>query len=324
MHHKLVSIALASYNGAAFIKRQIDSILEQSYSPIEIIVSDDCSTDGTFEILKEYESNKQIFLVQNATRQGYVKNFENAINLCKGHWIALADQDDWWEKDKIKILVESVGEQLLIHSDAKLIDQDDIVLHPSYTRFSKKITVPQTFVEILVNGCVTGCTSLGRKDFFDSILPFPNDLYVHDKWMGIFAFLRHGLTYCDQPLVLYRQHQQNNIGALNPTIGFFQRLKNAIFNWKNIDVDSIRSTFEKERKLIELVQLHGRLSDENASSIQKLLFFYQGILSGEKFFSTTFFYFSTIAAFEKGKPITQKLYFFSLILLVFFAKKKVK
>jgi len=98
----MVSIALATYNGERFLKEQLDSILEQSYTDIEIIACDDCSTDSTPQILEDYQKkDSRLKVYFNEKNLGFKKNFEKCISLCDGDYIALSDQDDVWTKDHI-------------------------------------------------------------------------------------------------------------------------------------------------------------------------------------------------------------------------------
>src|SRR5688500_10348209 len=93
----LVSIALCVYNGEKFLREQLDSLVNQSYPNIEIIASDDRSTDASLLILQEYADRYPYFKFgQNEQNLGYVKNFEKVISLCSGDLIALSDQDDIW------------------------------------------------------------------------------------------------------------------------------------------------------------------------------------------------------------------------------------
>ena len=90
MNHKaLVSIALCTYNGGAYLGEQLDSIVNQSYSPLELIAVDDCSTDNTLDILKEYAAKYPFIKVfVNPENLGYIRNFEKALQLCNGDFIA--------------------------------------------------------------------------------------------------------------------------------------------------------------------------------------------------------------------------------------------
>ena len=103
---------MATYNGEAFIREQMDSILAQSYKNIEVVACDDCSTDGTYEILQEYaRKDGRVKCFQNAANLGFKKNFERAITLCSGEFIALSDQDDVWLKEKLEVQLKALKEE---------------------------------------------------------------------------------------------------------------------------------------------------------------------------------------------------------------------
>lgn len=211
--YPLVSIAMATYNGEQFLAQQLDSILSQSYANIEIIICDDGSTDATCEILQHYAQkggNIQCFF--NETNKGLVKNFEKALLLCTGDYIALADQDDIWRHDKIAILVDTIGEADLVHSDAHLIDDTGVVFATSYSLYSHKNLHKDIYSYCMENN-VTGCTSLFSRSLLTNALPFPKGIFVHDWWLALCAYQHRGIVYCDQPLIDYRQHAHNQIGA---------------------------------------------------------------------------------------------------------------
>ena len=101
----MISIALASYNGSKYIREQLDSILEQTYQDFELIICDDCSTDNTWQILQEYaQKDSRIKVFENERNLGFKKNFEKAISLCNGKYIALSDQDDIWIDNHLEVL----------------------------------------------------------------------------------------------------------------------------------------------------------------------------------------------------------------------------
>ena len=103
-HGPLVSIALCTYNGAGFIAEQLDTLITQTYAPIEIIAVDDSSTDETFNILMAYAAKySQIKIYKNENNIGFAANFERAATLCDGELIALCDQDDLWHPQKIEL-----------------------------------------------------------------------------------------------------------------------------------------------------------------------------------------------------------------------------
>ena len=131
----LVSIAMTTYNGAQFLEEQINSILQQTYSNIELIVVDDCSTDNTYELLKSFLSkDKRIHIFKNKNNIGFVKNFCKAISLCSGDFIALSDQDDIWENNKVSKVVDCFEKNdcyVVVH-DAVVIDADGNQLYDSF------------------------------------------------------------------------------------------------------------------------------------------------------------------------------------------------
>ena len=213
MQNSLISVAMATYNGERFIAEQLESILNQTYKNIEVIVCDDASSDATVSILKAFaQKDARVRLIENKSNLGYVKNFEKAISLCRGEYIALADQDDIWMEEKLAILKEEIGSASLIHSDAYLIDANGNVFSHSYTQYERKYLHPKNIVELIFNPAVTGCSVLFTKALQKKILPFCKEIYVHDLWISMIAFKEQGIKYCDKPLLQYRQHGGNQIG----------------------------------------------------------------------------------------------------------------
>ena len=99
----MISVAMATYNGEKFIREQLDSILAQTITDWELIVCDDVSTDSTIAILEEYANKDgRIQIHKNKVNLGFKRNFEKAISLCSGDYIALCDQDDIWKHDKVE------------------------------------------------------------------------------------------------------------------------------------------------------------------------------------------------------------------------------
>lgn len=209
-----ISVALATYNGEMYILQQLQSIAEQSLLPFELIISDDCSTDSTYSIICNFAKIApfNVKISRNIVNIGYVKNFEKAILQCSGDYIALADQDDIWDSDKIKTLIEEIDENFLIHTDAVLIGSMSEILHDSYTNYSGKY-LGQDFVQYLACNNVTGCTMMFKKDLVRHVLPFPDDFPFHDWWIALHAVYLKKIKYCDKKLICYRQHGLNQVGA---------------------------------------------------------------------------------------------------------------
>jgi glycosyltransferase involved in cell wall biosynthesis len=110
--NEMVSVVLCAYNGASFIAEQLTSISNQTYSHLEIIIVDDCSTDDTVSIIEKFQNlDKRIKLYQNPNNLGYNKNFEKAFQLATGSYIAIADQDDVWHTEKIAIMMNQLWQE---------------------------------------------------------------------------------------------------------------------------------------------------------------------------------------------------------------------
>ena len=210
---ELVSVAMATYNGSRFLRQQLDSILNQTYRGIEVVICDDRSQDNTVDILKEYsKANRNLHYYVNESRLGYIKNFERAIALCAGNYIALSDQDDVWLREKIAVLLEEIGDDLLIHSDAKIINERGEILHSSFSEYSGKRVREVSFGSVLIKNVVTCCTSLFKRALADKAGPFPS-VIPHDHWLALMAIDEKSLKYCAKPLSLYRKHEGNLLGA---------------------------------------------------------------------------------------------------------------
>ena len=219
----LVSVAMATYNGERYLKEQLDSIYAQTYKNIEVIVTDDCSSDKTVKILEQYAESHGLRYSVNETNLGFVKNFERAISLCKGAYIALADQDDVWEREKIEVLVREIGSDLLIHSDCSIIDGKSAVTAPYWKRergFNIKVE------NLLRANVVTGCTVLFKRELLKSALPFPEGIAYHDWWLALCAANLNKIVYIPSCLTRYRQHTGQNTGSdiKNPFKTFFINL----------------------------------------------------------------------------------------------------
>lgn len=209
----LISIALCTYNGEEFIKEQMNSLLSQSYSNLEIIVVDDCSTDNTAFILNQYVlNNSKIKLYRNDKNLGYNKNFEKAIKLCNGAFIAMCDQDDIWDIDKIKIQFEAIGDSELIYHDSEFIDS---LGNPINFKMSDKFNFYKgnSPLPFLYMNCVSGHSVLIKKSLLENIFPFPEGFH-YDQWLAYIAAERGKIDFVDKCLVQYRQHEKNSTDIL--------------------------------------------------------------------------------------------------------------
>lgn len=208
----LVSVAMATYNGEKFIGEQLDSILNQTYPNIEIVITDDDSGDSTVSIIKEFQKKYiSIVLFTQKRNSGVTKTFENSIKNCKGDFIALSDQDDIWQLNKIEILVDEIGTEDAVYSNSLLVDKNGM----SLTKEFKSIMNLKSYYSgapFLLSNCVPGHTILMKSDFAKMISPFPANI-MFDRWISFCAAANNGIKFVDKSLVLYRQHGSNTIGV---------------------------------------------------------------------------------------------------------------
>lgn len=217
---------MCTYNGADFLPSQLQSIMTQSRPPDELVVCDDASTDNTRILLEKFaaESPFPVSLHFNERNLGSVKNFEKAIGLCRGDVIALGDQDDVWRSDKLQLLEEAFrkSEKVgLVFSDAEVVDEDLNLLNRrmwdevNFDEYKRKLVRHGRAFEVLVTGwTVTGATMAFRSQFVNLTLPIPDDIaMIHDGWIALTVASVADVVIIDQPLIKYRQHARQQIGA---------------------------------------------------------------------------------------------------------------
>jgi glycosyltransferase involved in cell wall biosynthesis len=209
----LVSVVLGTYNGEAFLEEQLDSVLAQTWSQLEIIAIDDGSTDRTVAILREYAArDARIRIVINERNLGFVRNFEKGCSLARGTYIALCDQDDYWYPDKIEKMVAAIGEYPMVYCDSELADEH---LQPLGRRISD-LAHYQTFDDcrqLCVFSRMYGHATLITRDLFHKASPFREEV-PHDGWLAYHGTLYGGVKYLPEVLVKYRQHAGNVFGVV--------------------------------------------------------------------------------------------------------------
>lgn len=209
----LVSIALCTYNGERFLKQQLDTIVNQTYKNIEIIVVDDCSTDKTFEIVKDYAAQfPQFKIYQNDQNLGFSGNFERAIQLCGGELIALCDQDDIWDLRKIELQVTAIKDNILIYHDSEFIHEDGSTMGKTMSDLMNLYCGSDPFAFLFFN-CVSGHSVLMKKALLEQALPLKKD-YFHDWWLAYVATNIGKIDFIPQCLVQYRQHDKSDTNIL--------------------------------------------------------------------------------------------------------------
>lgn len=271
----LVSVAIATYNGERYLQQQLDSIYQQTYKNVEVVVTDDCSQDHTVEILERYRKKCGLKYSVNDVNLGYAKNFERAASLCSGDYIAFCDQDDIFLPEKIETLVREIGEYSLIYSDATLIDGDGAEFAQSYMRYVNfPMLAGKPFKELVFSCFIRGFQMLFTRDLLQAALPMP-DRVTHDDWFTILAAKRDGIRYLDRPLVQYRQHGRNVTGSLVQ----YSALREFAGVVRNICNQRANEARRKSYCAIieKLESLHGSpaFNDDEKGFIEEVLIFYR-------------------------------------------------
>lgn len=203
-----ISVAMATYNGEKYIKDQIDSILKNLNENDELIISDDGSLDSTRKIIDLY-NDKRIKLI-DGPKKGVKQNFANAIQNTTGKYIFLADQDDIWIDNKVKIVVDTFKKNnstLVIH-DAQVFDNENKkILYQSF--FKYRNSGPGIIKNIYKNTYIGCCMAFDSK-IKEKILPIPDDIEMHDQWIGILNDIYYNKAiFIEDKLIKYRRHSNN-------------------------------------------------------------------------------------------------------------------
>lgn len=226
-----VSVVMATYNGEKYIREQLESILENLNEEDEIIISDDGSKDSTRSIIKEYMTKDKRIKLLDGPKNGIKQNFANGIKNATGKYIFLADQDDIWKQNKVESMLnvfEKEKVKLVIH-DAEIVDED---LKATEESFFKYRNSGNGILKNIWKNTYIGCCIAFDATIKDKILPIPNDIEMHDQWIGIIAEMEGRVYFLKEVLILYRRHGDNNSQMKH--YGIIKMIRNRLVLIKNI------------------------------------------------------------------------------------------
>jgi glycosyltransferase involved in cell wall biosynthesis len=198
---------MATYNGSRFIEKQIQSILPQLSYNDELVIVDDCSSDQTVNLIQKF-TDSRIKLWENTKNLGAIKNFEKSITNAEGDIIFLSDQDDIWMPDKVKEVTSVFTQRqevTLVITNLQVIDEHDNLVPNSKLVGDFRPGLIQNFVKSKFRGC----TLAVRQPMLKYFLPFPEDIPMHDMWIGLVNEIYGQTLYIDKPLLQYRRHSSN-------------------------------------------------------------------------------------------------------------------
>ena len=229
-----ISVAMCTRNGEQYVARQVQSILSQRPAPLEIVVGDDDSSDDTLAIIEREHAAARtadatlpttLTIIRRDPPLGVTANFAATIEACQGDLIALSDQDDEWMPGKLAALSAAFAadpELLLAHTDARLVDADGTplgltVLDALEATAAERVglVAGDALPVLLRRNLVTGATVMLRRTLLEHALPIPGE-WVHDEWLAAVAASVGRVRLLPEPLIDYRQHGGNEIGARRP------------------------------------------------------------------------------------------------------------
>jgi len=255
---KKVDILLTTYNTKIeYLKEQIDSILNQSYTNFNLIISDDNSTKREVrEILEQYkQKDDRVIIYYQDNNLGYIKNFEFLLSKSNAEYISFADHDDIWYEEKIEKSIKTLEEKNvdLVYCDCKQIDENGQVLNESYLKY-KNLPILNGKENILAfsRHIAIGCSTVFTKKIKEQMLPFTENVMAHD-WINVYlASKQNGIACIEEPLFGYRLHTSNEFGG--------RSLKQNLSKWKEENGSSYKA-YKKYRndRVIKKAYLNGTL-----------------------------------------------------------------
>ncbi len=218
-----VAVLMGCYNGEKYIEQQLLSLKEQTFKKFKVYVRDDGSTDATLDIIKRFSGLDITILTDSYGNLGPARSFLTLLKNVDADFYFFSDQDDFWLPHKIEKSLDAIHsvEQsipILIHSDLSLVNETLKSLGTTFHQLNGKkphefITSPAMYLE----NCVVGCTMLinqaAKEVSLQGIDPIHDHIAMHDWWITLCVRKYNNVIFLNEPLLLYRQHQNNVSGA---------------------------------------------------------------------------------------------------------------
>ena len=221
--HSGVSVVMCTCNGERWLEEQLASIEQQTLLPDEVVIGDDASRDGTYGLLQDFSRRMPfpVHLTRHDPPLGVVENFEFTLSRARGKYVAFADQDDIWLPERLERGVAAIqalegnGDvPVLSHADLILMDAEGRDLGRRFLATRGLDAQPRDPLRVLLrHNLVTGCSVTINRALIERARPFPENLVMHDWWLALVAAAIGKITLMDEPLVRYRQHDHNVVGA---------------------------------------------------------------------------------------------------------------
>lgn len=221
-----IDVVLATLNGARFLDAQLASIEAQVGVSWRVFVADDGSADDTLCLIEAFRNRQPpgsvIVLPPVPDRLGPSQTFGRLLAATSAPYVCLCDQDDVWHPDKLRLTAQRLasleaatgGAACLVHSDLEVVNEREALLSPSLNRYQQLGAEYRSELRhLVVQNAVTGCTAIMNRTLVELALPIPDEAIMHDWWLALVAAAFGDVAYIPRPLVKYRQHDRNALGA---------------------------------------------------------------------------------------------------------------
>ncbi len=277
-----VDILMTTYNTEIkYLKQQIDSILNQTYKNITLLISDDNSPNKQVKkTLKEYEEkDERIKVYIQDNNLGYIKNFEFLLKESTSNYIMYADHDDIWYENKVEKSLEELTKKDvdLVYVNAEQIDEKGSVIKKSYFKY-KNVPLIKGTNNIAISRCIgIGCSQLFTKSVKDKMLPYTENVMAHDWLAAFIANENKGISYIEEPLFGYMLHNTNVFGG--------RSLEQNLKRWKDENGKSYKSYLKyRKENVIDKAYLNGAKmcleyaqKDQDKIFLNKIIKYYENI-----------------------------------------------
>lgn len=262
-----VTILMSTYNGEEYLKEQLNSLLNQTYKNIEILIRDDGSTDNTLEILKKYSESYDNISFYTGKNLKPAKSFLDLIKKAENSkYYAFSDQDDVWDKDKVEIAIKMLEKEddnlpKLYFSNTKLVDKNLNELKNIRKIYKDKLNIGNALIENVATGCTVvfndKLIELLKRINFDDI----ENGFMHDSLAYRICFATGNVIFDEIPHISYRQHGNNAIGNSSNIFDKIKKRKKSLKNTLNLRskmskfiLESFNKELKKENyKFVEMI-----------------------------------------------------------------------
>ncbi len=315
-----VDVLVATYKtNIKYLVKQIDSILNQTYTNINVIISDDNSQDEELkQILEQYEAqDKRVTVYFQEENLGYIQNFNFLLEKSTSAYICFSDHDDIWYPQKIEKSLEKLKKENvdLVYVNARQIDENDNVIKEDYFRYKNMPLINKKSKLAISRYIGIGCSQLFTKDVKEKAIPFKKSVMAQDWLVSFIANENKGITYIKEPLFDYRLHQTNIFGG--------RSLKQNINRWKQENGTSHESYLKyRKQNVIDKAYLSGAKmcldyceNSEDKDFINKLITYYNSIEKSKFINFHIFKYFKFLGGKNLGKKMLKEFIIFHFPIL---------